>query len=88
MPISKAEFESEGDPVASVLDLLRTNSHLSFTAQELLIELASLGMNLNEEELREILNALERRGRVESRTVRGLVYYIYASKMGFRPYRE
>ncbi|MBE0415691.1 MAG: hypothetical protein IBX36_04025 [Dehalococcoidia bacterium] len=86
MPISRDEFErGELDPSLFIVDFLRSSPDYAYTLEELIAELASRGMDLAEEDLQDILSSLETRGRIESKTRRSMVYYIYRKpKLGFR----
>ena len=85
MPISRREFESgELDAGFMVMDFLRSNSDDAYTADEL-VELISESVDVNKEQMRDILDSLERQGKVEVRVMRGVIYYIYRkSRLGFR----
>ena len=86
MPISRREFGSnESNSVFLVLDFFYSNSDQAYTLEELINELALRGVNLELGELKDILRTLEERGRIESKTKKGVVYYIYHKpKLGFR----
>jgi len=82
MPISREEFE--GNEVDLVLEFFRSNANYAYTLEELVEELASRGVNLEQKDLQDILYSLEERGRIEPKTKRGVVYYIYRKpKLGF-----
>lgn len=86
MPISRREFESgELDPSLLLIEFLRSNPDYAYTAKELIGELASKGMDLTKEEMQNALSSLENRGRIESKIIHGVVYYICSKTMGFRP---
>ena len=86
MPISRTEFEtSELDPSFILEDFLRSNLDFAYTAEELVVELASKRIGLTIEEVREILDYLENRQRVSENRVRDIVYYIYRKPISPRP---
>jgi hypothetical protein len=86
MPISRGEFEKgELDPGLLILEFLRSNPDYAYILEELIGELAKRGMDLTAEEAQSILSSLESRGRVEAKTIHGMVYYIYSKALGFRP---
>jgi len=87
VPISRTEFEtSELDPSFTLEDFLRSNSDFAYTAEELVVELASKRIGLTVEEVREILVYLENRERVTENRVRDIVYYIYRKPISSRSY--
>ncbi len=86
MPISRKEFETgELDLSFLIIDFLRTNSDDAYNVEELVAELALKGMSLTVEKVQTILSSLESRGRVQTQTRDGVVYYIYSRRIGFRP---
>ena len=85
MPISRTEFEkSELDPSFLLEEFLRSHSDFAYTAEELVVELASNRIALTVEEVREILGDLENRERVRENRVRDIVYYIYRKPISSR----
>ena len=87
MPISREEFEKGAvDPGLALLEFLRSNPELAFTLSELRDALSDSGINMEEEHLGSLIEELQKRGTIESKTVGGVVYYIYRKpRMGFRP---
>lgn len=86
MPISRREFEKgEIDPTFVLEEFLRSNSDTAYTAEELIIELASNRIALTREEVQSILRSLEAEGKIRLNTVRGVVYYVCEKTVGFRP---
>ncbi len=86
MPISRSEFESgELDPGLLLIEYLRSNPDYAYTLDELKEYLISRGVHLTTEELGNVLNTLESRGRVELKVVVGVLYYIYRKTISFRP---
>jgi len=87
MPISRSDFESgELDPSLLLTEYLRSTPDYAYTLDELKEYLISRGVHLTTEELGNVLNTLESRGRVESKVVVGVLYYIYRKTIGFRKY--
>jgi len=87
MPISRDEFErGEADPGAYILNLLRNNADTAFTLDELLQAASVEGHSFSSEQILEALERLIERGGVQSKMLKGVVYYIYhRAPMGFRP---
>ena len=87
MPISRTEFEkSELDPGFVLEEFLRSNPDLAYTAEELVVEMASNRVALTIEEVQGILGDLEKRERVTEHGVRDIVYYIYRKPISSRRY--
>ncbi len=86
MPISRDEFErGEADPSAYVLNFMRNNADMALTVDELSQAASVEGQNFSSEQLLEALGRLVERGNAESKTLNGVVYYIYHRRpMGFR----
>ena len=86
MPISRKEFEKgELDPGFVIEEFLRSNADLAYTADELVVELASSRIALKVGEMEGLLGDLEKRGRVSENRVRDVVYYIYHKPISPRP---
>jgi hypothetical protein len=97
MPISRREFEKgELDPSLLVEQFLRSNPDCAYTLQELMSELASKytlqelmsgmiskGAQFSEDDLGSILERLSERGRIESKTIGGVLYYCSRGAIGF-----
>ncbi len=85
MPISRAEFEkAELDPSFLLEEFLRSNSDSAYTAEELVVKLASNRIALKVEEVQGILDDLENHERVTGNRVRDIVYYIYRKPISSR----
>ncbi len=86
MPISDTEFEKgkPRDPMDLILDFLRFNSRNAYNQSEVAEDLASKGVDLEEEEVRKILNSLEAYGRIESKVIDEVTYYKSCEVLGFR----
>ena len=85
MPISRTEFEKgELDPSFVAEEFLRSNSDLAYTAEEVVVELASKRIALTVKEVEGILGELENHKRVSENRVRDVVYYIYHKPISSR----
>ncbi len=86
MPSGRKEFESgELDPSLLLIEFLRSNPDCYYILEELIVELASRGINVKTEEMQDILQSLEKQDKVEAKTRTGVVYYIYQKlSLGFR----
>ena len=96
MPISRSEFEKgKPDPSLLVEEFLRANSEYAFTLAELMDGLASAytlkhlmsemiskGAQFTEDDLQKILDYSVERGRIESKTIAGVLHYIYRGRIG------
>lgn len=85
MPFSRQLFESAGDAPQVVLDFLRNNSELAFTADEIAEGLLAEGARLERPVVDRALIELVANGRVEARLLLGMTCYIYAKRIGFHP---
>ncbi len=85
MPFSRQLFESAGDAAQVLLDFLRTNSELAFTADEIAEGLLAEGARLDRAMIDRALIELVATGRVDARLLLGMTCYIYARPIGFRP---
>lgn len=87
MPISGDEYElGEIDPSLFVLQFLRTNFPNAYTQDELLNILSSGEREVTQEELESMLKQLVEAEKIESKTIRSVVYYRYhKERLGFRP---
>jgi hypothetical protein len=86
MPISRGEFENGRlDPGHLVVDFLLSNIDTAYTSDEVSEHLSSQGVILNEEDMLELLEDLEGRGRIKAKTRDGVLYYIYRRSIGFKP---
>lgn len=76
MPVSRSEFESGKFELNGLLaEFLHSNADYAYTAEELVQKLASGNVNVTVEEVRNALELLAGRGRVERKTISGMVYY-------------
>ena len=89
MPISREEFEkSEADPALAILKFLRSNPDTAFSLEQLHSIVLSARIDLNIEALEEILRSLESQGKIETKKIDDVVYYIYYRRpIGFIPRR-
>ena len=86
MPISREEYDAGGyDAEQALLEFLRQNDGSAFTASELLETFSDSDVAMMEVVVTELLQSLESRGRIESKVVRGRVYYTYRRSIGFLP---
>lgn len=83
MPFSRQLFESAGDAAQVVLDFLRNNSELAFTADEIAEGLLAEGVRLDRAVIDRVLTELVANGRVVARLLLGMTCYIYAKHIGF-----
>jgi hypothetical protein len=89
MPIHRDRFgRGEPGPVSVLLDLLRPNSHIAYTLDELRDMLAAKDVDMTKTELSNMLSSMMYGGRIVSRTVDGETYYKYRKVLGFVPMKR
>lgn len=89
MPISREEFErGKPDPALPILKFLRSNPDIAFSLEQLHNIVLSNQIDLNIEALEEILHSLESQGKIETKKIDDVVYYIcFRRPIGFVPRR-
>jgi hypothetical protein len=89
MPISREEFEKgKPDPALPILKFLRSNPDIAFSLEQLYDIVLSSQIDLDIEALEMILRSLESQGKIETKKIDNVVYYIsYRKPIGFVPRR-
>lgn len=85
MPINRESFE-QGKilPRAEILAFLESNAERAYTIDEIYMETRAT-LEYSKEQLQEVVSGLEAEGRVESKVIEGVTYYIVVRRrMGFR----
>lgn len=87
MPISRDEYEfGDVDIGLFILQFLREHSDYAFTAEELLKGLVSSARATSLDEVITALEDLVQSNKVESKNIKGVVYYRYCKRpLGFTP---
>ncbi len=86
MPISRGEFEKgDIDLRLVILEFLRSNSDYAHSLEEIIEQLISEGITPIYEEVNDMLTGLVNKKRLESKSISGVLYYMYCKVVGFRP---
>ena len=88
MPLTPDEFRIRRDELRlAVLAFLKANDY-TYSADEIVFELAQIGREENFDRVEEALRALVLTQRLEQTTSGSPVYYKYIRSIGFRPRRD
>ncbi len=84
MPISRSEFEyGEISPGLLIVEFLCADPEQAYSLGELWRGLGSR-VALSLDEFQGVLAGLEKEGNISSKTIDGMLYYVYARQLGFQ----